>query len=117
MRLLTITFAATLLAGIVHAQGRPDVSVQKTAMEKMKFLAGTWTGEAVISLGPDKQITVRQTEEVEYKLDGTVMLIEGTGRDDSGKVVFNAMAVVSFDQKSGTYRIRAWTTATSSKPR
>lgn len=100
--------ASALLAPSLHAQGKPDVAAQKTAMDKMRFLVGTWAGEATVSLGPDKQMTLRQTEEVQYKLDGILMLIEGTGRDESGKVVFNALATVSFDQGSGTYRIRAW---------
>ena len=109
MRLLpTILALAGVLIPSAAAQERPDPSAQKLAMEKMKFLAGTWTGEAVISLGQGKQMTITQSEEVQYKVDGLLMLIEGTGRDQSGKIVFNAVAAVSFDEKSGTYRIRAW---------
>jgi hypothetical protein len=110
MRLLitTAVLAAALLTPTLRAQGRPDPTAQKTAMEKFKFLVGTWTGDATISPGEGPQLTIRQTEEVMYKLDGVVLLIEGTGRDDSGKVVFNALAIVSYDPNSGTYRIRAW---------
>lgn len=109
MRLLSLILSlACVLIPSAHAQGRPDLPAQKLAMEKMKFLAGTWTGEALISLGPGKQTTITQTEEVQYRLDGLLMLIEGTGRDKSGKIVFNALAAVSFDEKTGTYRIRAW---------
>ena len=77
-------------------------------MEKMRFLAGTWVGEATVTTGDGKTIVLTQTEQVEYRLDGLLLVIEGTGRDTSGKVAFNAFAVVSFDSNSGTYRIRAW---------
>ena len=76
-------------------------------MEKLKFLAGTWRGEAVVSHG-ETPITLRQTEEVQYKLGGLVLVIEGTGRDEAGKVMLNALAVASFDPQSNSYRIRAW---------
>lgn len=105
---LTIMFVAALSAACLNAQVRPDVAGQKSAMDKLRFLAGTWTGKAVITTGDGKQITIQQTEEVKYKLEGLLLLIEGTGRDDARKVVFNAVAAVSFDQNSGTYRIRAW---------
>jgi hypothetical protein len=38
--------------------------------------------------GPAKPLRTVQTEDVQYKLDGLVLLIEGTSRDASGKVVF-----------------------------
>ena len=53
---------------------------QKEAMQKLSFLVGKWEGDAsiVTMKGPLK---VRQTELVQYKLDGLVMMVEGTGRD------------------------------------
>ena len=65
--------------------------------------------EATITAPDGKPILLEQTQEVGYRLDGPVLVIEGTGRDAAGKVAFNALAVVSFDAVSGTYRIRAWT--------
>ena len=109
MRLLTITLIlAAILVPSAIAQGRPDPAAHKAAMQKLKFLTGTWFGEAIVAYGPDKQMAIQQTEEVQYKLDGLLMQIEGTGRDAGGKVVFNAFAVVSFDPKTSTYRMRAW---------
>jgi hypothetical protein len=108
LRLARLLAGTLLLAPAMFTQGRPDVAVQKAAMQKLSFLAGNWSGDATVTLGPGKPIKVRQTEAVVYKLDGLVMLIEGTGRDESGKVVFNALATVSFDQATNTYRIRAY---------
>ena len=90
------------------AQGGPDAAAHRAAMEKFRFLAGTWKGEATITAPDGKPTVVEQTEPVEYRLDSVVLVIEGTGRDAAGKVAFNALAVVSFDPASGTYRMRAW---------
>ncbi|HBY63302.1 MAG TPA: hypothetical protein DEH78_26060 [Solibacterales bacterium] len=112
MRFLTrkLLVALLLLAPALTAQpGNPSAAAQKAALEKLKFLTGSWAGEATVSLGPGRPMQLRQTEEVQFKLDGLLLLIEGTGRDDTGKVVFNALAVVSFDAAAGVYRIRAWT--------
>jgi hypothetical protein len=50
-----------------------------------------------------------QTEDVQYKLDGLVLLIEGTGRNKSdGKTVFRALGTVSFDEERGAYKFRAY---------
>jgi hypothetical protein len=106
--LIVALAAATLTASSTHAQGPPDTASIKTAMQRLSFLAGNWTGEATVTLGPGKSMKITQTEEVVYKLDGLVMLIEGTGRDESGQVVFNALAIVSFDPRTKEYRIRAY---------
>lgn len=108
MRSLILILVLATLPAALSAQRPPDPAIHKAAMEKLKFLAGSWSGEAVVSHG-EKPITLRQTEEVQFKLGGLVLLIEGTGRDEAGKVMFNALAVVSFDPQSNSYRIRAWT--------
>jgi hypothetical protein len=109
MRILLTSLAiaaGALLTPAAPAQQRPDPAAQKAAMQKLKFLAGTWTGEAVVS-HPSGQIAVQQTETVQYRLDGLLMVIEGIGRNPEGKPVFQAFAVISVDP-SGLYRIRAW---------
>ena len=77
-------------------------------MKKLAFLVGTWTGDAT-TMRPDQTIKVKQTEEVSYKLDGLVLLIEGTGRNpDSGDVMFRALATVAYDDIAGVYHFRAY---------
>jgi hypothetical protein len=86
----------------------PDLEAQKEAMKKLSFLAGKWVGEATATMGPQGPIKMQQTEDVQYRLDGLVLLIEGTGRDSQDKVVFNALATVSYDEAAKQYRIRAY---------
>ncbi len=99
---------AALIAAPVWAQGRPDPEAQKIAMEKFRFLVGKWSGEAVVINSQGKELRLTQTEDVQFRLGGLILVVEGTGRDEKGELVFNALAVISFDQDSGTYKIRAW---------
>jgi hypothetical protein len=87
----------------------PNVETQKTAMKKLSFLVGKWSGDATVQRGPGEPLQVRQSEEIAYRLDGSILIIEGTGRDPvSGKVLFNAFAVVNYDENKKEYRIRAY---------
>jgi hypothetical protein len=87
----------------------PNVEAQRAAMKKLGFLVGKWSGGARVQRGPGPAIELTQMEDVQYKLDGLVLLIEGTGRNKSdGQVVFRALATVDFDEESGAYRMRAY---------
>ena len=88
-------------------QDRPNVAAQRDAMKKLEFLAGRWTGPCSVTRGPGEPVKLIQTEQVQYKLDGLVMLIEGTGRTSDGKVAFQALATVAYDESSGQYRLRS----------
>ena len=103
MRSLLLTLA---LAAAAVAQQMPNVEAQKEAMKKLSFLVGTWKGPATAYLqsGP---VQLTQTEEVQYKLGGLVLLVEGTGRMADGTVRFNALATISYDEAAKVYRFRA----------
>jgi hypothetical protein len=103
---LPLFFTAALAVG----QTPPNQAVikQQEAMKKLAFLVGRWSGPATISRGPGNPLQVTQTEEVQYKLDGLLLLIEGSSRDAAGHIVFRALATVSFDEASNTYRFRAY---------
>lgn len=76
-------------------------------MKRLSFLVGQWRGEATtVVAGVRKRLD--QTEDVRLRLDGLVLLVEGTGRDpETGAIVFSALATIAFDEASGTYRFRA----------
>lgn len=100
--------AALLLAIPLLCQG-PDTARQKEAMQKLAFLVGAWKGEATVTMGPGDPLRLEQTEEVQWKLDGLVLVVEGTGRNRAtGKLEFNAFATIAFDDRAGTYRFRAY---------
>lgn len=98
-----------VLASTLCAQRQPDLDAQRAAMKKLAFLVGTWSGDATVIHGPGKTIKVRQTEAVQYKLDGLLLIIEGTGRDpEKGGVMFNAFATIAYDETAGVYHFRAY---------
>jgi hypothetical protein len=51
---------------------------------------------------------VIQTEDVQFKLDGLVMLVEGTGRNPSEQIVFQALATITYDDTTSAFRFRAY---------
>ncbi len=93
--------------------GMPNVDAQREAMQKLAFLAGHWSGPVSISHGPGapggaEPLHLTQSETVQIKLDGLVLLIEGKSTGPDGKAQFQALATVSYDDAAHTYRVRAY---------
>ncbi len=78
-------------------------------MKKLDFLIGKWSGEAHVLLSPTGPNDLAMSEHAEYRLDGLVLTIEGVGRNKSdGKPALQAFGVISYDDASGTYHMRAF---------
>jgi len=86
-----------------------DLEAQRAAMKKLGFLVGRWTGEARLLSGPGEWLDLLQSEEAQYKLDGLILVIEGVGRaQPDGHALLQALGIISFDDESGKYRMRAF---------
>jgi hypothetical protein len=110
--LLAASAALTLLTapGVAAAQvpAQPAGSeAQRAAAGALDFLDGEWRGEAVITT-PGGRMTLTQTERVGSLLGGSVKVIEGRGYAADGSTQFNAMAVLSWDERTGRYGFRSW---------
>jgi hypothetical protein len=78
-------------------------------MKQLAFLTGKWEGEARLLRGPDQWISVVQTEDAQYKLDGLILVIEGIGRTKTdGTPVLQAVGIISYEDEGRTYRMRAF---------
>jgi hypothetical protein len=104
---------AAALAGsnaALTAQQPPSsgVNARRDAMKKLAFLAGGWSGPASVWRGPGEPLKITQTENVQYRLDGLVLLIEGHSAEPDGKAQFRALATVSYDDAAHVYRFRAY---------
>ena len=88
--------------------GANRVEAQREAMRKLSFLAGRWSGPVTIARGPGEPLHLTQTEDVAFKLDGLVLLIEGESTGANGKVEFSALATISYDDAARAYRFRAY---------
>lgn len=103
------SLAAVLIPSApAQAPASNSVAVQQAAMRKLAFLAGKWSGPITIFRGPGRPLHLTQSENVQYKLDGLVLLIEGRSVDAEGKAQFQALATVAYDDASHTYRFRAY---------
>ena len=83
-------------------------------MRKLDWWVGEWSGDASIQMGPGKPQQVAQTERVQSKLGGKLLLVEGLGKarledGKTGDVVHEAMAVVSWNDRTRKYELDAWT--------
>jgi hypothetical protein len=106
--LLAAAFISISLSLAAQQPASNSADVQREAMRKLSFLAGHWSGPANIVRGPGEALHLTQTEDVEYKLDGLVLLVEGKGTGADGKVQFGALATITYDDASQTYRFRAY---------
>lgn len=84
------------------------IDAQEKAMQSLSFLVGNWLGPVTIMRGTGEPLHLTQTEAVEYKLDGLVMLVEGKSTDSNGKVLFSALATIAYDDASHQYRFRGY---------
>ena len=104
--LLCLVLFVPLTAQLIQT---PDTEAQRTAMKKLSFLIGKWSGEARILRSTGEPLELIQTEEAEYKLNGLLLMIEGIGRSRSdGKPALQALGIISYDDLAGTYRMRAF---------
>ena len=96
-----------LSSAIAQADLQPGAAV-KAAMEKVKFLEGSWAGSGWLQMGPQRH-EFKQTEFVQFHANGTVLTIDGRGVDtaDSSRIVHQAFAMLSYDQQAGKYLMRA----------
>jgi hypothetical protein len=109
MLLCAMTFAAGQPA---RGQARTPPPAQVEAMQKLAVWVGDWKGSGWASTGPGQRHEFTITEKVQPKIGGSILLIEGLGKrknmTGAGEVVVHdALAVLSYDEKTKHYRWRA----------
>jgi hypothetical protein len=107
---VALVLPAAPIGGTVFAQAPPpDRSAEvRAALERLPITPGTWEGEAWFRQGPGDPHAVQQVERVESRLDGVVLLIEGTGWGEDGSVVHHAFATLGWDPATEEYTMTAW---------
>ena len=105
-----LTFAFICLASY-SLQAQPNASTDHLdQMKKLHFLTGSWTGEGWVQMGPQGKEDFTQSELIQQKLDGTLLMIEGLGKakDDETKTVHNAFAIISYDLQKQSYQFQSY---------
>lgn len=110
LRSSTVLFLA-LASDRLAAAGPPDaqalIAAQQRAMQPLAGFDGAWRGPATTTVAGGRRLSLTQTERVGGFLDGSVKMVEGRGFGDDGRLVFNALGVISFAPESGEYRLHA----------
>lgn len=79
----------------------------KDQMKKLAMWEGRWVGTGTTQMqGKSESSSVVET--IEWKVDGHALLINGLGKNKDGKVVHEALGVLSFDTKENRYRFHTW---------
>jgi hypothetical protein len=113
----TLKKSIVLILGVTLAcnQARGQLVTENEAPAEMKqldFLVGTWEGKGTITRGPNETSEADVVENVQMKLQGTVLLIEGRGtvpQDGGGEmIVHDALAVISYDKENKRFVMRTY---------
>ena len=92
-----------------NSGGQSNVDLQKSEMQKLDVLAGKWSGAGWIQQGAARA-EFTGTENVQKKLDGLALLVEGrfTDQKDSTKVIHETLAVLTYNPKTEIYDFRTY---------
>jgi hypothetical protein len=111
MKIKNLLLALTpILVTVANAQNpfQPKKEVVD-AIQKISFLTGNWKGTGWIQMGPQKS-TFNQTENISAKVNGTIIQIEGQGKDQQKRdiVIHQAFAIISYDFENSKYLMKAF---------
>ncbi len=107
-RKLVITFILVLSVTMVSKAQQPQTVDKEAQVEiaKLEFLTGNWKGTGWIYTQQGIRDTFDQTEVVQFKNEGTALLVEGRGVS-KGVVIHNALAIITPD-KEGAYNFDSY---------
>lgn len=105
-KLLLLTVWSLLLSTTLMAQEK--ISPEKLeAMKQLEFMVGQWSGTGWRMDHQGQKQTFNQTENIQWKLDRAIMMIEGQGKKDD-TVVHDALAIVSYNETEANYNFRSY---------
>jgi hypothetical protein len=107
---LAAAFIAVALVCVFAADQQASKDAQRREMKKLDWWVGHWKGSGWIQMGPQGRQEFTQTETIEAKLDGLVLVVEGVGKaKENGATVHTALAFVSYDHHANKFRWHAFT--------
>jgi hypothetical protein len=107
---LAAVLTAVAVLSLFAADQPTSRDAQRREMKKLDWFVGHWKGTGWIEMGPQERHEFTQTESIEAKLDGLVLVIEGLGKaKEDGSTVHAALALVSYDHRANKFRWHAFT--------
>jgi hypothetical protein len=106
-----LLFILTMFFTTVAAAQNPFQPKKETtdALQKISFLTGSWKGTGWMQMGPEKH-SFNQTESIFSKVNGTIIQIDGLGKDQQNPdiIIHQAFAIISYDILNGKYLMKAF---------
>jgi len=91
----------------VSAQVENTAELQRAEVKKLESMVGQWKGSGWIQQGAKRE-TFTGTENVQRKLSGLALLIEGKFTNPEGKVIHETLAVLTFNAKESKYSFNTY---------
>jgi len=107
MRYLILLLCFVCLDKTLAAQNADTGKINQERIRQLSFLIGNWKGKGWMMMQDGKKHSFDQTEKVEFKLNETVLMIEGNGTA-AGRNIHNALAIVNYDRNSNQLKFRSW---------
>ncbi len=100
-----VTIAGVLIGSLIVGQGvaQPSQSQSKEKIKALEFMVGEWSGSGWMMTPDMGRVEFTQKEVIAFGLNGAILHIEGQGWNPEGKLVHNALAVLSYDGREGKY--------------
>lgn len=87
----------------------PDFSKEvQAAMSNVSVMAGKWEGDGWRSSPKGEKSFSHTVENIEWKLDKTLLVLEGLGKKEGGQIVHNAYGVLSFNPNTDKYSLKTF---------
>ncbi len=107
MKKAILFFAVLFIFETGMAQPETTDAEAKAAISKLAFIAGKWKGSGWM-MGRDRtKAEFNQAENIQFKLDSTILLIEGMGKTN-GTVIHDALAIVSYNKDKSEYAFQSF---------
>jgi hypothetical protein len=85
-----------------------QAAIEPTAdMKPIAFLVGSWKGTGWAQTR-EGRIEFTIDEKIEVKLDGSVFLVEGIGKDSAGTVHHHALAFFHYDSEAKCFKVKSF---------
>lgn len=108
MRTKVLLIVLTFYSAFAFGQAEKTDSISKHEISKLDFLVGKWKGEGWIMGRDGQKYSFQQTENIQFKIDGVAILIEGLGKSN-GLITHNALAIISYNKKDSIYNLQSYT--------
>ncbi len=103
---LTILLMMLFSAMALGQSTETDLQLQ-SELNKLSFMEGRWEGSGWTYGRDGVKHTFEQTENIQFKVDGTTLLIEGIGKAN-GEIIHNALAIISYNKEKEHYNFYSY---------